>query len=267
MVRSCTTEIERITVFVSIRCIQTTRCRVGALRARTSLRLAAAPKSGAPCLGAGSAAALGESDTGATTPAALGGTASAGCAGAAGGVGVTTAGGVGGAGGATAGGVGGSGAGGDGAGGGAGGDTAGGWGGTTLCAAACVASETVDAMADASTLVLWTTLAESPGLATRTSMLMLQPVHCVTDATWSGGGVASSQFHFQLITTVVVFGPRSDRSSGGGSSLQFQVQFQTMIFGDVGAESALIPLELLLMVLPLEPAVDCEGGATGAGGV
>jgi hypothetical protein len=36
----------------------------------------------------------------------------------------------------------------------AGGDTTGGWGGTTVCAAACVASETVDAMAEASTCVV-----------------------------------------------------------------------------------------------------------------
>jgi hypothetical protein len=122
-------------------------------------------------------------------------------------------------------------------------------------------------MADASTLVLWFTLAESPGLATRTEMLMLHPVHWVTDATWSGGGVVSSQSHFQLITTVVVSGPSCERSSGGGSSLQFHVQFQTMIFGDVGAGSAVIPLELLPVVLPLESAVEAGGGDGTTGGL
>ena len=96
---------------------------------------------------------------------------------------------------------------------------------------------------------------------------MLHPVHWVTDATWSGGGVVSSQSHFQLITTVVVSGPSCERSSGGGSSLQFHVQFQTMIFGDVGAGSAVIPLELLPVVLPLESAVEAGGGDGTTGGL
>src|SRR5262249_13217404 len=115
--------------------------------------------------------------------------------------------------------------------------------------------------------VLCATFGESPGPATRTEMLMVQLVHCVTDATWSGGGVASSQLHFQLITTVVVSGPSSDRSSGGGSSLQFHVQFQTMILGDVGAGSAVIPFELLPVVLPLESVLGCEDGDAPADGV
>src|SRR5947209_14399145 len=98
-------------------------------------------------------------------------------------------------------------------------------------------------------------------------MLMLQPVHSVTDATWKGGGATSSHCHFQLITIVVVSGPRSDRSTGGGSSLQFQVQFQTMIFGDCGAGSAVIPLELSPVVLLLLPLAGCGAAGVLAGGV
>jgi hypothetical protein len=53
-----------------------------------------------------------------------------------------------------------------------------------------------------------------------------------------------------LITSVVVSGPRSDRSIGGGSSWQFHIQFQTMIFGDCGEGSGVIPVELFSVVLP-----------------
>src|SRR5262249_37760765 len=107
----------------------------------------------------------------------------------------------------------------------------------------------------------WVTLAESPGLATRTEMLMLQPVHGVTDATWIGGGASSGQSQFQLMISVVVSGPRSDRFIGAGASLQFQLQFQTMVFGEDGAGSAVIPLELSGVVLRLF----CAGAGGGAG--
>jgi hypothetical protein len=76
--RSCTTEIEWITVFASIRWIQTTRGWTGASWGCTTCRFAAGPKTGAPCLGAGSAAAPGESFTGARAADASGGAASPG---------------------------------------------------------------------------------------------------------------------------------------------------------------------------------------------
>jgi hypothetical protein len=115
--------------------------------------------------------------------------------------------------------------------------------------------------------VVCVTSPESPGLATRTEIAMLQPVHSVTDVIDTCGGSTSGQFQFQLRTIVVVPGGGSGRSAGVGSSLQFQDQFQTMVFGESGVVLSVIPLELSLVVLPVAACVGCSVGVAPADGV
>ncbi len=118
--------------------------------------------------------------------------------------------------------------------GGAGGGTAGCCGAASgrICAAACAAVATAVAIEVAAEPVVWVTPAESPGLAMRTEMLMLQPTQTVVPATGAaaGGGV-SGQSHCQFHT--IVTAPAAGSGVGGsgivGTPSQFQYQFQIKV--------------------------------------
>jgi hypothetical protein len=98
-----------------------------------------------------------------------------------------------------------------------------------VCAAACAAAAIPVAIEVTSVLVVCVTAPESPGLATRTEIAMLQATHTVVPVTVVSGGAASgqSQCQFQTIVTAPAVGSGVGGGSGGPS--QFQYQFHTRV--------------------------------------
>lgn len=97
------------------------------------------------------------------------------------------------------------------------------------CAALCVVAAAFAAAEARPAPVVCTTPLESPGLATRIAIAMLQLTQTVTPMTDAGGGAASLQLHCQFQTTAVVSSGSGGTLGGRTSLSQFQCQFQTRV--------------------------------------